>query len=76
MIEIILKSNITERVIKSTYTGQQLLEMNEEEIVDEMTKCDCKPIGETNTVECNCYEEWQDYTLIVGNENNYNNIED
>jgi len=76
MIEVILKSNISQRVLKASYTARQLLEMSEEDIVEKMAMYDCQPIGETNVVDCNCCEEWDDYTMIVGNENNYNGIDD
>jgi hypothetical protein len=66
MIQLTLKSDITGRVIKKSYTARQLLESDEIEVVQEMSACDCQPIGETNVVECNCDDEWYDYTLIVG----------
>lgn len=65
MIEIIVKSNISGREKKSSYTARQLIDKSEDEIVDEMTECDCQPIGETNVVECNCADEWDDYIMIV-----------
>ncbi|MCG7345357.1 acetyltransferase [Sporosarcina sp. ACRSL] len=68
MIQLTLTSNVTGRVIKSSYTARQLLESNEIDIVEEMSKCNCDmlPRGETNVVECNCDDEWFDYTLVVG----------
>ncbi|MFF2532411.1 acetyltransferase [Brevibacillus sp. NPDC058079] len=64
MIKAILTSNISHRVIESSYTPRQLLDFfDEEELVQKMTKCYCQPIGETNVIECNCDEEWEDYTL-------------
>ena len=67
LVEVSLKSNKTERVIKASYTARQLLDFfDESDLVIEMSKCECQPIGETNFVECNCDEEWEDYTLIVG----------
>ncbi|MTI49684.1 MAG: acetyltransferase [Firmicutes bacterium] len=75
MIEVIVINNKTEEIVYGYYAARQLLDTTEEKLVEEMTDCDCEPIGETNVVECNCFEEWEDYTLIVGNENNYNNID-
>ncbi|MFY0744797.1 acetyltransferase [Solibacillus silvestris] len=68
MIQLTLTSNKTGRVIKRSYTGRQLLESDEQSVVEEMSECDCamKPRGETNVIECDCYEEWEDYTLVIG----------
>lgn len=68
MIQLTLTSNVTGRVIKSSYTGRQLLDSDEQSIVEEISKCDCDmlPRGETNVVECKCDDEWFDYTLVVG----------
>ena len=69
MIEATLKSNITNRVIKSSYTARQLLDFfDEEELVLDMGKCDCQPVGETNVIDCGCYEEWEDYNLTFSDE--------
>jgi hypothetical protein len=69
MIEVTLKSNTSGRIIKSTYTARQLLDFSgEEDLVFEMSKCDCQAIGETYVVECNCEQEWEDYTLTFGEE--------
>ncbi|MFF2532464.1 acetyltransferase [Brevibacillus sp. NPDC058079] len=69
MIKAILKSNISDCVIESSYTPHQLLSFSgEEELIEKMSKCDCQPIGETNVVECNCDEEWDDYTLVLEEE--------
>lgn len=61
-------SNETGRVVEGTYTARRILDMYEEELVDDLTKCDCEPIGETNVVDCSCYEEWEDYQLLIGDE--------
>lgn len=66
MIQLTLTSNITNRVIKKSYTARQLLETDEIAVVQEMTDCGCQPVGETYVVDCNCDEEWFDYTLVVG----------
>ena len=67
MIEILIKSNSTNREVKASYTARQLIDKDEEDIVEEMTICDCQPIGETCFTECDCSDEWDDYTMIVGN---------
>ncbi|WP_255287657.1 hypothetical protein [Bacillus thuringiensis] len=66
MIEVTLKSNVSGRIIEQLYEARQILALHEEELVSEMTSCDCQPIGETNVVECNCDSEWEDYILTLG----------
>lgn len=69
MVEITLESKITGRVIKLSYTARQLFEkfIDEEELMQDMSKCDCQPIGETNVIDCGCNEEWEDYVVVIGN---------
>lgn len=74
-MEIILISNKTGRTRVTEMTGRQLLETNEDDLVDKMAECDCEPTGDSMFTECDCFDEWMDYMLIVGNENNYNNID-
>lgn len=66
MFEIILTSKKSNRVIKGFYTAKQLLESDEIDIVMEMTKCDCQPVGETNFIECDCPDEWDNYDFVIG----------
>lgn len=40
MVEITLTSKVSGRVIKSAYTPQQLLEVDEIDLVMDLTKCD------------------------------------
>ena len=70
MIEAIVRSKISCRIIKDQFTARQILDdfMDEQDIVEYMTKCDCQPIGETNVVECNCEDEWEDYEFWIGEE--------
>jgi hypothetical protein len=65
MIQAIVISKKTGRTIKRSYTAKQLLEdfFGGDDLMQNMTECDCQPVGETNVVECNCCEEWFDYTL-------------
>ena len=67
MIQATVISKITGRTIKNSYTANQLLDdfLDRDDLVISMTECDCEPIGETNVVECNCDEEWEDCTLIL-----------
>ncbi|QDH49421.1 hypothetical protein PHIREBALL_147 [Bacillus phage Phireball] len=48
-----------------TYTLENLLHTTEEELVEELTQCDCQPVGESYHVECNCEDEWEDFKLSV-----------
>ncbi|MGN7308555.1 acetyltransferase [Bacillus subtilis] len=63
MIKITVISKKTGKVKRGTYSARELLQRDEEDIVDQLTKCDCQPVGETNVVECNCCEEWEEYVL-------------
>lgn len=75
MIEVHLISNISEKKIKSSFTARQILDFcGEEELIEKMTECDCTQLHEYGHDPCNCHEEWEDYTLIIGNENNYNDF--
>jgi len=67
MIQATLTSKKSGRVIKQSYTARQLLEdyYGEDDLVIKMIECDCQPVGETNVVECNCHEEWDDYTMVL-----------
>lgn len=62
-MKVSVKSNKTGRKLTSIYFGRELLAIDEQSLVEEMTQCDCQPVGETNVVECNCYEEWEEYEL-------------
>lgn len=35
-----------------------------DEAYELLANCQCEPVGETNVVECNCYETVEDYDLI------------
>ena len=66
MIPVKIKSDASGRVVNGEYTAKQLLDFcGEEELVQNLTQCDCQSVGETNVVECNCEEEWEDYELFL-----------
>ncbi|AGI12201.1 hypothetical protein BCPG3_182 [Bacillus phage BCPG3] len=50
-----------------TYTLENLLHTTEEELIEELTACECEPVGESYHVECNCEDKWDDVTLHVEN---------
>ena|GEM_PF-6181936 len=66
MVEVTLTSKRSGRVLKSSYTARQLLDIDEIDMVINMTECDCQPVGETYVVDCNCDYEWQEYELVIG----------
>lgn len=64
-VGIEVKSNITGFTVAGEYTFRELLDLSEEDIVDQLTQCDCEPVGETYVVECNCCDMWEDYKFII-----------
>ena len=65
MIKVTILSNTSGRTKKATYTATELMQKDEDQIVEEITMCDCQPVGETNNTECNCSDEWDDYEILV-----------
>lgn len=64
MIEVTVRSEKTGSVKTGSFSARELLQRDEEDIVETLTQCDCQPVGETYVVECNCYEEWEEYVLF------------
>lgn len=68
-IPVKVKSNISGRIKGGSLTPRQILDcIDEAEVIQTLTACDCQPIGETNVVECNCDEEWMDCEVWIGEE--------
>lgn len=67
-IPIRVISKVSGKVINGSCSPRKLLDFYEEQLVEYITKCDCSPIGETNVIDCACYEEWEDYDLLIGDE--------
>ncbi|MEK3955669.1 MULTISPECIES: acetyltransferase [unclassified Psychrobacillus] len=67
MIQATITSNKTGRVIMKSYSAKQLLDdyCGESDLMVAMTECDCEPTGMLSFVECNCYEEWEEWTLVL-----------
>lgn len=67
MIQATITSKKTGRVISKSYTAKQLLDdyCGESDLMVAMTECDCEPVGMLSFVECNCYEEWEAWTLVL-----------
>lgn len=68
-IPVRVTSNISSRTVEGTISPRKLLDLcDESELIIELTKCNCQPIGETNVVDCNCDEEWYDCEVFIGDE--------
>lgn len=64
-----VKSKISGRIVEGKVTQRRLLELiDEADLIDELTACNCQPVGETYVVECNCDEEWMDCEVLIGDE--------
>ena len=66
MIKVTVQSAATSRVRESSYTPNTLVNkfIDEDDLVADVTRCECEPIGETNVVECNCEKEWETYEIF------------
>ena len=68
-IPVKIKSNISGQVVEKMVSPRYLLDLvDESDLVSELTKCTCQPIGETNVIECNCMDEWEDSEVLIGEE--------
>lgn len=65
MHRVTIKSSLTGREVTADITSLFLLENDEETLVQNLTDCGCQPVGETNVVDCECYLEWEDYTITL-----------
>lgn len=64
-IRVTVKSKKIGKIAEDIYTPKELLEKSEDEIVEELTMCDCEPDGDSLYTDCSCYEEWYDYELTI-----------
>lgn len=62
--ELIYKHPDGKVLISAPYTIEELLDTDEYEIQSNVCTCDCQPIGETNVIECNCEDYYNDFQLI------------
>lgn len=63
-VTIVVENNKGDKKV-GAYTLEDLLNTTEADLVEELTRCDCEPIGECNYVECNCEDKWNDITINV-----------
>ena len=69
VIPVTITSKVSGRVIEAGVTPRVLLDVIDEcELVQQLTACECQPIGETYVVDCNCDEEWIDCEVLLGEE--------
>ena len=64
-IRVEVKSDITGRVASSVFTLKEIFENCGDDMVEEITRCDCQPSIESNVVECNCDDEWYGYKITL-----------
>ena len=68
-IPVKITSKVTGRVVNTSVSPRFLLDRcDEQDLMQELTLCECQPIGETNIVECRCEDEWDYYELLIGDE--------
>lgn len=69
-VNVKIQSRISKRVVHATYTGRQLLDdfIDEADLIQDATACNCQPIGETYVVDCRCGDEWEDCNVWIGDE--------
>lgn len=41
-----------------------IIERCADEAYELLANCECEPIGETNVIECNCFEDVEDYEIV------------
>lgn len=63
MIEVAVKSRITGKVKTALYSPKELLETFEDDLVCDLTACDCPLYPESYEPDCNCADEWEDYEI-------------
>ena len=69
VIPVRIISKVTGREVNTYVPPRFLLDRcDEEDLVQELTACECSPVGETNVVDCNCSDEWEEYELLMGRE--------
>lgn len=57
------------QVVDTKVSARKLLEVSDEaDLLQELTLCDCKPVGETNVVDCDCEVYWDDFEMLIGDE--------
>lgn len=75
MIKVTLVNNKTNQQIDTYYSVKDLISHGGEEFIMENiienNVCHCNPVGETNVIECGCWEEWEDTSLVIDEEKIY-----
>ena len=51
--------------IKTVELSDSMIRIEMEDLAfDALCKCDCQPVGETNVIDCNCEEYYEDFELV------------
>lgn len=64
-MDFIFKHPKSNEVITITICDSEIREHMEEEARDKMD-CGCQPVGETNVIECNCSDYFDDFEMEKG----------
>ncbi|MCI3197685.1 hypothetical protein GXP75_18835 [Bacillus sp. HU-1818] len=68
MIAVTVKSKKTGEVKTEVYTGRELLETYEDDLVSNLTQCDCPLSPESNELDCCCCDDWEEYEIFFCDE--------
>jgi hypothetical protein len=64
-VKVVITSKETNRSVTAHVKPVDLVDkyVDEWDMVQELTQCDCQPLGEAGYTECNCWEEFEEYTV-------------
>ena len=62
-MDFIFKHPKSGEVLTVTLADNKIREVMEDEARD-LLRCDCEPIGETNVIECNCCDYFDEFELV------------
>jgi len=64
--EFVFKNeNSKEVIISQPYTLKQIMDLQVDDIREHSLTCDCQPVGETNVVECNCEDYYDEFEQVA-----------
>ena len=65
MLNLKFKHHQSNEIKMLSLSRQQIIdEIGEYQLLD-MLECNCEPVGETNVVDCNCGEYFEEFELIA-----------
>ncbi|WP_063664328.1 hypothetical protein [Aliivibrio fischeri] len=62
-LPFVYKNIKTNEERKILLTAAEIRPFVEDELYERLTACDCTSIGETNVIECNCEDKFEDFEL-------------